>query len=418
MIYWHLTRLLKTKMVGMFIGVCAFVIGMSHLTSPKSSTPTTNPEQLITIQGQGIKQIEVLKDIEIALEKLTRTSEKIEDIFVLTTTPSPPIPSPEIPSSNRLENPNVDPENSYPSGKFSTHTEANCPPSCPTRDLRKARPVERDTLSADQIWDFNEKGYTVLEGLFSHQEVDAFNLVVDNIIKARKTNETAGNIVMDWGIHTPGSRRSLLKDVPDLALNAPFKINDLYLRYPEVRAMALDPRITRALAELLDFKPVMMNSLNFVYGSTQVFHMDTWYMPPPSSQKMVAIWIALDDVTHYNGPLRYWPGSHKIKPYRFPNGRLNQPAGGEWREGFDNYINAEIAKRNITMEEFHAKKGDVLIWHAQLYHGGSPILDGYQSTRRSLVCHYYSALDYVHDGVRVRAQHGNGYYHVRPYVRA
>jgi ectoine hydroxylase-related dioxygenase (phytanoyl-CoA dioxygenase family) len=36
-----------------------------------------------------------------------------------------------------------------------------------------------------------------------------------------------------------------------------------------------------------------------------------------------------------------------------------------------------------------AKKGDVLLWHAMLIHGGAPIND-LAVTRWSMACHYFS----------------------------
>ena len=43
--------------------------------------------------------------------------------------------------------------------------------------------------------------------------------------------------------------------------------------------------------------------------------------------------------------------------------------------------------RGIREERFVARKGDILVWHADLAHGGSPIrVEG--RTRRSLVTHF------------------------------
>jgi hypothetical protein len=44
-------------------------------------------------------------------------------------------------------------------------------------------------------------------------------------------------------------------------------------------------------------------------------------------------------------------------------------------------------ERGLKTETFMAKKGDVLIWHADLMHGGVPIQDPRQ-TRKSLVAHF------------------------------
>jgi hypothetical protein len=44
-------------------------------------------------------------------------------------------------------------------------------------------------------------------------------------------------------------------------------------------------------------------------------------------------------------------------------------------------------ERGLKTEKFMAKKGDVLIWHADLMHGGAPIQDAGR-TRKSLVAHF------------------------------
>jgi ectoine hydroxylase-related dioxygenase (phytanoyl-CoA dioxygenase family) len=44
-------------------------------------------------------------------------------------------------------------------------------------------------------------------------------------------------------------------------------------------------------------------------------------------------------------------------------------------------------ERGLKTEKFMAKKGDVLIWHADLMHGGARIQDPRQ-TRKSLVAHF------------------------------
>jgi ectoine hydroxylase-related dioxygenase (phytanoyl-CoA dioxygenase family) len=57
------------------------------------------------------------------------------------------------------------------------------------------------------------------------------------------------------------------------------------------------------LRQLLEAEPLVCNSLNFERGSRQEYHIDTWYMPPPVDNRMVAAWFALDDVDATNGPL-------------------------------------------------------------------------------------------------------------------
>jgi hypothetical protein len=48
-----------------------------------------------------------------------------------------------------------------------------------------------------------------------------------------------------------------------------------------------------------------------------------------------------------------------------------------------------IAENGLKPEYFLAKRGDVLIWHANLLHGGSPRQNTLR-TRKALVCHFFA----------------------------
>ena len=60
---------------------------------------------------------------------------------------------------------------------------------------------------------------------------------------------------------------------------------------------------------------------------------------------------------------------------------------------FKQYIESEIQQRNLKPECLYANKGDLLIWHSQLFHGGSKIVDK-TKTRKSLVTHYFTSEDF------------------------
>lgn len=158
--------------------------------------------------------------------------------------------------------------------------------------------------------------------------------------------------------------------------------------------MAAGERLAPILSELLSGHPLICNSLNFEFGSQQEYHFDTFYMPSPTPNKMVASWIALEDATPNNGPLSYYPGSHKIPPYIFSRGTTH--AIPEEMSAFKAYIENEIEQRELSPETLMANKGDVLIWHSQLFHGGSEILDKAE-TRKSLVTHYFTKEDFPTD---------------------
>jgi ectoine hydroxylase-related dioxygenase (phytanoyl-CoA dioxygenase family) len=194
-----------------------------------------------------------------------------------------------------------------------------------------------------------------------------------------------------------------MAQAPEGARAEVYKLNNLFARRRDIRRVALSPRLAPVLRQLLDGEPMICNSLNFERGSQQPFHIDTWYMPPPVDGRMVVASICVDDVDADNGPVVYYPGSHRIPPYRFSDGRLNEKADEMAR--CRAYLDAEIARRGLVEREFHGTSGDVLLWHAQLLHGGSPIRDP-RRTRASLVVHYWRAADLPADAVRSDDRHG------------
>ena len=260
---------------------------------------------------------------------------------------------------------------------------------------------------------WEEDGLVILRGLFSADAVERFNAFIDRLWTARQ--DLSLPLTIDVQIETRDQRRMLLRDADARDRSAPHKINDLYLEYPLVRDLALDPRLCRALATLFGGTPLVCNTLNFEYGSQQADHIDTLYMPSRKPEGMVASWIALDTVTATNGPLRYWPGSHKIPPYRFTTGSTRAVA--EEMPDFRAFIEGETRRRGLSTVTLEAEPGDVVIWHSQLLHGGCPIQDPGR-TRRSLVTHYFRREDYRHHFWRLRRHHRGGYFYRRRHQAA
>jgi ectoine hydroxylase-related dioxygenase (phytanoyl-CoA dioxygenase family) len=113
-------------------------------------------------------------------------------------------------------------------------------------------------------------------------------------------------------------------------------------------------------------------------------------MPPLSENRMAVLWFALEDIEPGSGELQYYPRSHTIPPYRFSHGEIW--ALNDEMPAFDEYIDVQLGDRGLKPERFRGASGDVFIWHAQLYHGGSAIeVPG--STRRSMVAHYWRVED-------------------------
>jgi phytanoyl-CoA hydroxylase len=235
-------------------------------------------------------------------------------------------------------------------------------------------------------WD--EKGYLILPGLFESSELDAFSKSLEQLLENRAS--AAGELTIDVLEGQYIGQRMKLRKAPDEAISVAHKLNDLYLDSDHCRGLSLSQKLVAILSELLDGEPIIINSLNFKKGSQQPFHFDTYYMPPPVANMMVVSSICLEDQSIEAGPISYYPGSHKIPPYVFSHGGVH--AVENEMANASNYIETELEKRDLRKEVFVGKAGDVFIWHAQLYHGGTPIID-HDKTRKSLVTHYWRAND-------------------------
>lgn len=253
-----------------------------------------------------------------------------------------------------------------------------------------------------------------------------------NAVVERRIGDPAsfGQATVDalHGEHT--GKRFRAVEAPREVFAGPIKINDLFLDEPEVRNLALSERLTKVLSGLLDGAPLVCNSLNFIWGSQQPDHVDSWFMPAPVgngplergffwwrrksrelpgfNKRLAVSSICLEDVHPDAGPLVYYPGSHKIPPFRFPNGGFAALQDGTSQSA--EYVHAEIKKAGLRREEFLGTAGDVFLWHGQIVHGGSQIKDPAR-TRKTLVTHYWRAAD-VEPGRAVQV-HETGFYEKR-----
>ena len=254
-------------------------------------------------------------------------------------------------------------------------------------------------LSAAQLADWERDGFLILRGFMDAADIARVRAVVDDEWARREGNDHHVDLLT--GPHAWRTFR--MAEVPDGSRREVYKLNNLFARRPEIRAVALAPRLRAACAQLLAGEPLICNSLNFERGSQQPFHIDTWYMPPPVEGRMVVASICIDDVGPDNGPVAYYPGSHRIPPYRFSTGLLNEVFAE--KPQCEAYLQREIAARGLTQQEFRGRSGDVLLWHAQLLHGGRAIRDPAR-TRSSLVVHYWRACDLPPDQVRTDERAG------------
>lgn len=168
------------------------------------------------------------------------------------------------------------------------------------------------------------------------------------------------------------------------------RIQDAWTFDEDVRAIAANVAVLDLLSKLYGRRAFPFQTLNFPVGTQQAAHSDSVHFSSLPERFMCGVWLAMEDVGADQGPLFYVPGSHKWpivtnaligrRGYGSELASAQDPYGPAW--------DALIAAHGADRETFLAKKGQALIWCANLLHGGSPQTDP-TLTRWSQVSHYY-----------------------------
>lgn len=158
-----------------------------------------------------------------------------------------------------------------------------------------------------------------------------------------------------------------------------------------IKDLANNKKIISTIEMLYDRKALPFQTINFLKGSNQPMHSDVIHFHSEPGNWVAAAWVALEDVDETNGTLFYCPKSHKLPFYTFKTINLEHAEYGQQFEKYHEYekfIEAVIKANKLEKKFFVAKKGQALIWAANLLHGGSPVIDK-KRTRLSQATHYY-----------------------------
>lgn len=168
------------------------------------------------------------------------------------------------------------------------------------------------------------------------------------------------------------------------------RIQDAWQFDEDVKAIAVNADVMDLLSRLYGRRAVPFQTLNFPVGTQQHAHSDSIHFSCLPERFMCGVWLAMEDIHPDAGPLMYCPGSH-----RWPilsNLMLGTPRFGDHsrsaQEPYEAAWRAMIEAQGTPTETFLARKGQALIWTANLLHGGSPHNDPTR-TRWSQVTHYY-----------------------------
>ena len=168
------------------------------------------------------------------------------------------------------------------------------------------------------------------------------------------------------------------------------RIQDAWRNDEDVHAIASNGQVLDLLSKLYGRRAFPFQTLNFPVGTQQAAHADSVHFSSLPERFMCGVWLAMEDVPAEAGPLFYVRGSHRWPI--FTNALIGRRGyGSELKSAQDPYGHAWQAMcetQGKTQETFLARKGQALIWCANLLHGGSRQTDP-TLTRWSQVTHYF-----------------------------
>jgi hypothetical protein len=165
------------------------------------------------------------------------------------------------------------------------------------------------------------------------------------------------------------------------------RVKDAWQRGADaVRDLAVFGPIQELLRVFYERRPVPFQTLDFKWGTEQRGHSDSIHFSCIPARYMCGVWVALEDVDATNGPLFYYPGSHR-RP-ETTGYDLGYTVDDYFYPDYEEFQHELMDELGIDPYEFHAAKGDALIWSSNVVHGGRPITRP-GSTRWSQVSHYF-----------------------------
>lgn len=173
------------------------------------------------------------------------------------------------------------------------------------------------------------------------------------------------------------------------------RIQDAWTYNENVRKIAISDTILDKLRLLYQREPLPFQTLNFPVGTQQKTHSDMVHFNSIPQRFMCGVWVALEDITPDNGPLHYYPQSHKLPFYDMIDLGVKASDNLETKKAimayavdYVNFIQEMIQALGLSKQILTLKKGQAMIWSANLLHGGE-IIHKQGSSRHSQVTHYY-----------------------------
>ena len=259
------------------------------------------------------------------------------------------------------------------------------------RELARLRQTGAvDTLTEMRLRFFREHGWLRLEQAVPHMLIDK---LLEDVEAAWRdlppqlvlNNDIALPVPMKEMASNPGSR------------NTSVRYLDFHNASDAAAEIMMLPSVLRFAELCFGERVAAMQTLLFENGTQQRSHQDFAFVHSLRPACLMGVWVALEDARADAGPLFYWDSSHRaVAKHVFDDGSVLAEGNGPHVRAFEDYLENACSDRGLQRLIFTPRKGDLLIWHSALVHGGMPRSDP-SLTRKSIVSHYTTQEAYPYD---------------------
>jgi len=223
-------------------------------------------------------------------------------------------------------------------------------------------------LSAEQIAFYHQNGYLTVENVLSAAELAALRRVTDEFVE-RSRAVSAHDAIFDLEAdHSP--QRPRLRRIKN-----PAQQHEVYaqtLRHPGILDI-----VEQLIGKGLRTNGNKLNMKEPDHGSAVEWHQD-WAFYPHTNDDLLAVGVAIDDMTEANGCMLMVPGSH------------TGPLHSHHEKGL--FVGAVTAPdfQPGPLAQCLVKAGGITLHHARTLHASTP---NHSARPRRLLLFQYCALD-------------------------
>jgi len=217
---------------------------------------------------------------------------------------------------------------------------------------------------------YHENGYLVLDLELEDSLIEEINYDVSSILESKNFTDQK---IYEYTKHS--------------------RLFELWKKSEAVKKLATNETMMKMLKLLYDKEPFPFGTINFTNPTAQPLHSDIIHFNSHPAKWMVGTWVALEDCDASNGTLRIVPKSHRWEEFDYNDMKIPHPDtrnNGEqlsYKE-YDEFIEKLVIAKRAKTISIPVKKGQAIIWTANLLHGGTPVKD-VSVSRKAQAIHYF-----------------------------